>query len=141
MHAVTREIDLDLPAAELWELIATAEGWQQWLVDDATMAIAPGSDGRVVDDGVARQVLVREVVDGRRVAFHWSEPDRADDLSLVTLELVDAPDGRPRLRVTEQWLAVDACAECPLRAAERWELRACLLCVRAAAAATATCPA
>ena len=34
---VEREIELEGSAAELWELVATADGWRQWLVDDAAI--------------------------------------------------------------------------------------------------------
>jgi uncharacterized protein YndB with AHSA1/START domain len=131
---IEREIDLDLPADELWALIGTAEGWRQWMVDAADVRLLAGATGVVVDDGVERSVLVQEIVDGRSVTFHWSETGHGDDLSRVTLEIVERADGRHRLRITEQWLAAGACAECPLRSAERWDLRACVLCLAADAA-------
>jgi uncharacterized protein YndB with AHSA1/START domain len=128
---IERDVAVDLPLDELWDLIGTAEGWQQWLVDDAAVAVLPGELGEVVDDGVRRSVGVIDVEHGRSVTFRWSEVDGDDDVSLVTLRIVEDDDG-PRLRVTEHW-AASACAECPLRAGGRWDLRACLLCVRAAA--------
>lgn len=133
---IEREIDVDMSAAELWDLIATGDGWQQWMVDAASIRVAPGSEGTVVDDGVRRAVRVHEMVQGCSVSFHWSEVGSADDLSLVTLQVVERPDGRVRLRVTEQWLSPLACADCPLRAGDRWALRECVLCLTAAA----TCP-
>jgi len=129
---IERLIDLDLPADELWALIATGEGWQRWMVDRAGLPVAPGSSGTVVDDGVERAVLVHEVIDRRSVTFHWGEVGRIDDLSRVTLEIVETSEGRRALKVTEQWLAPSACADCPLRAADRWDLRACVLCLTSA---------
>jgi uncharacterized protein YndB with AHSA1/START domain len=129
--AIERLIDLDLPADELWALIASAEGWQRWMVDHAGLPVVPGASGVVVDDGVERAVLVHEVIDRRAVTFHWSEVGRADDVSRVTLEIVETADGRRAIKVTEQWLAPSACAECPLRAEARWDLRACVLCLTA----------
>ena len=53
--------------------------------------------------------------------------------------LLDTPKEKLRrrrcvLRITEEWLAPSACAMCPLRSADRWDLRACLLCISAEAA-------
>jgi hypothetical protein len=48
----------------------------------------------------------------------------------VTIRIVDDLGGR-RLHMTEQW-ATAACADCPARSGGRWDLRACLLCIRAA---------
>ena len=130
---VHRDVDLDLPADELWRLISTAAGWREWMVDGADLAIVAGAEGVLTDDGVQRMVRVDEVVDGRSVTFHWCEPGRGDDLSAVRLQLVERPEGGVRLRITEEWLAPHACAECPLRAAARWDLRACVLCFTALA--------
>jgi uncharacterized protein YndB with AHSA1/START domain len=128
---IERLIDLDLPADELWELIATGEGWKHWMVDHAGLPVVPGASGVVVDDGVERAVLVHEVLEGRSVTFHWSEVGRADDVSRVTLEIVETVDGRRAIKVTERWLAPSACADCPLRSEARWDLRACVLCLTA----------
>jgi uncharacterized protein YndB with AHSA1/START domain len=128
---IERLIDLDLSADELWALIASAEGWQQWMVDDARLPIEANGGGTVTDDGVERAVLVHEVIDRRSVTFHWSEAGRADDVSRVTLEIVETAHGRRAIKVTEQWVAPSACADCPLRAEARWDLRACVLCLTA----------
>lgn len=130
---VQRELRLDLDADEVWALVSTREGWEQWLVDRAELSPAPGAVGEVVDDGVRRTVLVQEVVDRTRITFVWSETGAADDLSTVTLRVVDDGDGRARLLVTEEWSSPTACADCPLRAADRWDLRACVLCLGLAA--------
>ena len=130
---IERLIDLDLPADELWALIATPEGWQRWMVAHAGVELLPGSVGTVVDDGVARAVRIHDLVGRRSVTFHWSEVGRPDDLSRVTLEIVETSSGRRAIKVTEQWLAPSACADCPLRAADRWDLRACVLCLAAEA--------
>jgi uncharacterized protein YndB with AHSA1/START domain len=127
---IEREIEIELSAEELWELIGTAGGWQQWMVDSASLAVLPGEVGEVEDDGVRRTVRVAEVRDGEAVTFHWAEVGRPDDLSVVTLEVIDDERGR-RLHVTEQWLAPAACAACPLRSGARWDLRECLLCLAA----------
>jgi uncharacterized protein YndB with AHSA1/START domain len=125
---VEREIEIDLSAEELWELIATAAGWEQWMVDTASLAVQPGEAGEVEEDGVRRTVSVAEVRAGESVTFHWAEVGRADDLSVVRLDVIDDERGS-RLRITEQWLAPAACADCPLRAGTRWDLRECFLCL------------
>jgi uncharacterized protein YndB with AHSA1/START domain len=130
---IEREIELDLPVDELWELIGSAEGWRQWLVDEAALTLLSGETGEVCDDGVRRAVRVAHVDEGRSITFHWSEVDRPDDLSVVTLRIVEDVRG-PRLHISEQWLAPVACADCPLRSGARWDLRACLLCIRASTA-------
>ena len=56
---VEREIELEGSAAELWELVATADGWRQWLVDHAAIEIEVGGVGEVVDDHARHRVLVR----------------------------------------------------------------------------------
>ena len=123
---VQREVDLDVDLAEAWRLIATAEGWQEWMVDSADVEVAPGAAGAVVDDGILWRVLVDEVGE-RSVRFVWSDEDGAT--SRVELAVEATEDGRARIRITEE-LPAAACAECPLRAADRWDLRACLLCLR-----------
>ena len=130
-QTIQREIDLDLPVEELWALIATAEGWRQWIVDEAQLELVTGAEGMVIDDGARRAVLVQDVVAGRSVTFHWSQTGRSDDLSRVTLEIVERADGRRAIKVTEQWLSPSQCADCPLRAGERWDLRACVVCLLA----------
>ncbi len=127
---VTREVELDMTADEAWALVGTAEGWRQWLVDSGDMPVETGAEGELVDDGVARLVRVHSVEPGRAIVLHWHERDRLDELSSVTIEVVGLPDGRQRLRITEQWPTA-VCADCPLRAGARWDLRACLLCLAA----------
>jgi hypothetical protein len=131
--SIERLIDLDLTADELWSLIGSSDGWRQWMVDRVDLTVAGGASGVVLDDGVERSVVVGELIDGHSVSFHWSEVGRSDDLSRVTLEIVETATGRRAIKVTEQWLAPSACVDCPLRAADRWDLRACVLCLSAEA--------
>jgi uncharacterized protein YndB with AHSA1/START domain len=122
--------DLELPADEAWRLIGTADGWREWLVDEADVDVREGAEGEVVDDDVRRAVRIETVQQGTRITFVWSADD--GDVARVTLHLDQTDDGRRVLRITEQPLA--ACADCPLQAhsrASRWDLRACLLCLSA----------
>lgn len=124
--------DLDLPADEAWRLIGTAEGWREWLVDEADIDVREGADGDVLDDDVRRAVRIETVEQGTRITFVWSADD--GDVARVTLRLDETTDGRRVLRITEE--PIEACADCPLRAdarALRWALRACLLCLSARA--------
>jgi uncharacterized protein YndB with AHSA1/START domain len=127
--AVERELEIDLSAEELWELISTAEGWRSWLVDETALEVREGAAGTVVDDGERRSVVIERIADGE-VRFVWRAED--GDVSRVVIA-IDDTQPRVRLRITEQWLAPVACAECPLRAEARWDLRTCLLCLGALA--------
>jgi uncharacterized protein YndB with AHSA1/START domain len=118
---VRRDIDVDLPAAELWSLIADRDGWERWLVDDADVAVEIGATGVVQDDGEARVVHIDEVVDGERVRFEWWPAERPGDASAVELVVVPAPAGAV-LHVAEVFppqRTVRASA-----AAMAWEVRA-----------------
>ena len=125
---IERIVDVDLPDEEMWRLIATADGWQEWLVDTADVRVAEGGGGVVVDDGVERLVQIGHVDEGRSISFSWAEPG---DLvgSVVTIRLEHDEQQRRRLVIIEQWPSGVVCADCPLRSADRWDLRACLLCI------------
>jgi uncharacterized protein YndB with AHSA1/START domain len=130
-RSIDLDRDLDLPTDELWRLIASAEGWREWLVDEADVVVREGAVGDVVDDGVHRAVRIETVQIGRQITFLWSADD--GDVAKVSLRL-DEHDGRRVLLLTETRLS--ACAECPLRSAAneaRWDLRECLLCLTARA--------
>jgi hypothetical protein len=118
---VSRDIDVDLPADELWPLIADRDGWERWLVDDADVAVETGATGVVHDDGEARVIRIEEVVDGERVRFEWWPAERPGDASAVELAVLPAPTGAV-LHVTEVFSpqrTVRASA-----AATAWEVRA-----------------
>ena len=97
---VSRDIDPDLPADELWSLVADGEGWERWLVDEAELIVEPGATGVVRDAGQTREVRVDEVVHGQRVSFEWWPADRRDAASAVELVVVESPSGAV-LHVTE----------------------------------------
>jgi uncharacterized protein YndB with AHSA1/START domain len=97
---VTRDVDLDLDAAELWSLISDRDGWERWLVDDAAVDVEPGATGTVRDAGQDRELRITHVADGERVAFEWWPVDQPADASAV--ELVVVPSGHGAvLHVTE----------------------------------------
>ncbi len=105
---IERTTDLDIDVERLWELISTAEGWRTWLVDESDMTIAPDCTGTATTDGVERAVYVEAVIDGCGINFSWW--DRADpsSASYVQLDVVELPDGRSQLRVTERFLGATA---------------------------------
>jgi uncharacterized protein YndB with AHSA1/START domain len=103
---VTRELDLDIEADELWSLVSDGDRWADWLVGSADVAVVDGGGGTVVDDdGTNREVLVERVDPGRAVRFTWWPTGGPDCCSTVELVLVPRHTGS-RLRVTE----VQACA-------------------------------
>lgn len=119
---ITREIHLDLPADELWSLVADGERWQEWLVDAGAPCIRPGASGVVVDDGEQRHVHVRTVEQGERVTFDWWDEDDHASRSQVELEVVRDGD-RAGLRVTETFASATACASSTTDREARWSVR------------------
>jgi uncharacterized protein YndB with AHSA1/START domain len=95
MTSLTRRIELDVPAEEVWPLLAEPEGWRRWLADDADVDLRPGGRGRVVEDGVARRVEIDTVDAPRRVAFRWWPEDDESDESRVEVVLVAGGEDAP----------------------------------------------
>ena len=126
---IEREIDLDQPVDQVWALLATAEGWRQWLVDDVTIDVAVGAVGEVVDDEVRRNVRVMGVEAKRSLTFQWWERDDPASASEVAIHLFDLPDGGSRVHVVERPLIASAGARTAQPSV--WEVRACLLALAA----------
>lgn len=129
---VSRTIDTDLAPDELWALVADGDAWRTWMVDESDVTVAPGGEGRVVDDGVERRVRIDRLDDGRdgdgaRIGFTWWPDDRPDLVSAVELVVLPAATGS-RLRVTETFTAAMATAR-PLA----WDVRLMLLVAQALA--------
>src|SRR4051794_15936555 len=122
---ITRTVDTDLDVDDLWTMVADGEAWATWMVDEADVEVAPGSDGTVVDDGVARRVRIDEL-DDRRVAFTWWPEARPELVSAVELVVLPAVGGS-QLRVTE----ISLSASVP--AAIAWDVRMMLLVAHALA--------
>jgi hypothetical protein len=119
---VTRQIDLDVDAAELWPLVAEAGGWAEWLVGQANVDVAEGATGTVVDDNdVERAVRVDAVDPGSAsVRFTWWPTGQPDGASTVELVVIPVDLGS-RLRITEVQLRASASA---IPAGRSWEWRA-----------------
>lgn len=121
---IEREITLQESVAEVWPLLSSADGWQQWLVDAATIEVADGAEGDVVDGGVRRHVQVIEVDQDRGVTFRWWERDDPASVSEVCIQVVPLIDGGSRLLVVERPLVASASAGA-LKAA--WDMRTLML--------------
>lgn len=131
---VTRDIPLDLPADELWELIGAGEGWKDWMVDEADIDVAPGGGGEVVDDGEVRRVEVTSVRPGESVRFVWW-PEGRDELASSVSLTVDADEhGRTVLRVVEVHPPESIVDR--VSASITWDVRAAAMWARCSALAT-----
>jgi uncharacterized protein YndB with AHSA1/START domain len=116
---VRRELDLDIDAADLWELVGDGDRWAEWLVGSADVEVTDGALGAVVDDdGTARRVLVERVEPGRAVSFMWWPSVGPDHCSRVDLVVIPREHGS-RLVVTEVLASAEAIGR-----AMSWELRA-----------------
>ena len=126
---VSRTVDIDLAPEDLWALVTDGEAWATWMVDESDVAVAPGAEGRVVDDGIERTVRIDRLDDdgaGQRVGFTWWPDHRPDLVSAVELVVLPAAVGS-RLRVTETFAS--ARVEAPFV----WDVRMMLLVAQALA--------
>jgi hypothetical protein len=123
---ITRTVETDLDAEQLWDLVADGDGWASWMVDAADVDVAPGATGTVVDDGVERTVRIDRLGD-HDVAFTWWPQDRPEQVSAVELVVLPAAVGS-RLHVTETYLSASAATTLAA-----WDVRLMLLVARALA--------
>ena len=98
---ITRQVDLDTPADELWDMVSVPDQMATWLGDSADVDLRPGGTGTVVDDGIVRHVQIEEVSEPRRLSFTWWESDDRSTESRVVFAIGTAADGRSRLTITE----------------------------------------
>jgi len=121
---ITRHVDLDIPADELWHLVSAPDQMATWLGDSVELDLRPGGTGTVVDDGVVRHVQIEEVSETRRLSFTWWESDDRSTESRVVFAIGTTADGRSRLTITEtlrdQSPGLFACASAGKL---RWEVR------------------
>ena len=121
--SIERHTDLDIEVSDLWTLISTAQGWSSWLVDDADVTISPGQTGTATDDGVERSVRINDVDLGHRIGFSWWNRDEPASVSYVQLDIVELPDNRSRLHVTERFGAVTATMATATTCSISWDVR------------------
>jgi uncharacterized protein YndB with AHSA1/START domain len=101
MSCVSREVELPLEADEAWEAVTELD---EWLVEDADLALEPGEEGTLrLPDGSERRAVVEEVEPCERLSFWWSADDAP--ATLVELTLVPAVGGTI-VRVVESGFAV-----------------------------------
>jgi uncharacterized protein YndB with AHSA1/START domain len=114
---VERTVQLDAPASEVWRHVSRLDELAGWLgleldgaheeVDGADARVRVGVAARAVDaDGSVRHLLVSEVDEGTRLAWHWWRDDGELSAVEVTLEPLDG-EGSTIVRVVET-LAVTA---------------------------------
>jgi uncharacterized protein YndB with AHSA1/START domain len=121
--SIERTADLELSKDELWSLISTSEGWKSWLVDDAQIAVAPGSRGSATEEGAVRDVRIDRVDAGRGIAFSWWDRDDPSTSSYVQLDIVELDDGRSQLRIAEQFAGAATTAVMSAEATVSWDVR------------------
>ena len=112
--SIERTTELDLDVDELWALISTAEGWSSWLVDDADLVVAPDCTGSATSDGVVRDVHVDAIIDRSGIGFSWWDRDDPATASYVQLEIVELPNGRSQLNITERFVGAPQTRRCRL---------------------------
>jgi uncharacterized protein YndB with AHSA1/START domain len=120
---IERSTDLDMDVDELWQLISTAEGWREWLVDEADIDVSAGSEGSTSDAGIRRDVHIDHVHERRQVDFVWWERDDPSSASHVQLQIVELPDGRSQLRVAEQFVGASTNVTMSAEATLSWDVR------------------
>lgn len=112
LHRVSRSVEVEAGADEVWTTISDPELRALWLDDD---------------DARSRELRLDEVDDGRRLVWTWWRPD--DERGASHVEIVLAPtEGGTRVVVTETLAAVPVVgastgtrtAPATLRVADLW---------------------
>jgi uncharacterized protein YndB with AHSA1/START domain len=99
---VERSVEVDAPIAAVWRSLSRPDELGRWLGvevdvegdevdgevdDDADPALAPGRAARLLEpDGSARHLLVTDVEEGRRLAWHWWRTDGELSAVEITIE-------------------------------------------------------
>ena len=97
---VTREIEVDAPAEEVWRSLTDPELLAGWLADDATLELTPGGELAMrTPDGEERTGWVEQADPPRWLSFWWRRGD-SGETTRVELELEESAGGT-RVRVTE----------------------------------------
>jgi uncharacterized protein YndB with AHSA1/START domain len=123
---ITRRVDLDIDAAQLWGALSDPQQLAAWLGDEVDLDVRVGATGMVIDDGVLRRVRIDHLDEGRQLAFTWWEHDQPHLASTVRFEVEQRPDGGSRLAIVETFdpeAHGNAITKARAVAAERWGVR------------------
>ena len=91
---VTREVVLEAPLDEVWEMLTDPAELAEWFANEVQLEVEPGGEGVFRwDDGAERHAVVEEVDPLRRFAFTWES-------GRVAIEL-DEVEGGTRVFVRE----------------------------------------
>jgi uncharacterized protein YndB with AHSA1/START domain len=100
-HEVTRTVELDADAADVWRAVSDPDERARWLDDP---------------DAAVRRVRVDESSPGERLVWTWWHPGDEGDASTVTVELRPVVGGGTRVVVTEAMPALLPVAHASARA-------------------------
>ena len=141
--SITRSVDLEAPAEDVWRALTDRDLLADWLEGDVDLDMRPGGGGTIVEpDGVVRRARVDEMVPARRLSLRWWPEDGAGPASTVRLDLEQTDGGQTRLVVTETLLAPVPGRAVPVASAAldvRWGVRFLLLGCRLLVPAAALC--
>jgi hypothetical protein len=120
---IERHTDLDMDVSELWALISTTHGWSSWLVDEVELNILTGQTGTAINDGVERSVQIDAVDEGRAIGFSWWDRDDPASRSYVQLDIVELPDSRSQLHITERFVGTSPTAAAAVSCSIAWDVK------------------
>lgn len=93
---------MELPPAEVWELLVDDDERSGWFGGPSTLEAAPGGRGSFTDpDGTRRQATVDEVDEGRRLGWTWWPEGDGASASRVRIDLEPSSDRTTTVVVTE----------------------------------------
>jgi uncharacterized protein YndB with AHSA1/START domain len=131
---ITIERTVDLPAAEVWNLLATAEGWQQTMQADAAIELRPGGKFEVHLNPRAPEgqrgsegCTVLSFIPRRMLSFTWNAPPNfahaRRQRTWVVVHFDELAPRRTRLRIDHLGFS-EMAADHPLHRGEWEQVRA-----------------